>query len=127
MQRTLELAEAFSSKVWILHVVPRMGEAPFNVDQKVLRHEVDVERRREKQLLEKLAQEMEKKGVTATALLAEGKVVAKIMEESDRLASDLIVLGCHKHGLLYSALMDSTDDGLLSKCVRPIMIVPVAE
>ena len=40
IEKTIELAKAFSSKVRILHVAPKLREAPFNIDKKVLRNEV---------------------------------------------------------------------------------------
>ena len=48
-----------------------------------------------------------------------------ILKESERLDIDLIVLGCQRHSLLYGALMDVTEEGLLSKCAYPIMFVPM--
>jgi nucleotide-binding universal stress UspA family protein len=125
MERTLELASAFSSKVWILHIVPHPGQPPFNVDSRILRGEVAAELRHEHKFLQHLAQGLRDQGIDATALLVEGAITRTILKESDRLDIDLIILGCHKHGLLYGALMEFTEEGLLSKCPRPIMFVPV--
>lgn len=127
MERTLELAKAFSSKVWILHVVPRLQEPPFNIDRDTLRQEVETERHREHQLLLHMAQSLADHDIDAEAFLVEGKIVSTILNQSDRLDIDLIVLGCHKHSLLFGALMDVTEESLLSKCARPIMIIPVAK
>jgi len=113
MERTLDLASAFSSKVWILHVVPRSRQAPFNVDSKTL--------------LQQLAQCLRDRDVDAAALLVEGPTIRTILKESDRLDIDLIVLGCHGHSLLFGAVIDVTEEGLLSNCTRPIMFVPVPE
>jgi len=125
MERTLELASAFSSKVWILHIVPNPGQPPFNVDSKTLRGEVAAELHHEHEFLQHLAQRLRDRDIDATALLVEGAITRTILKESDRLDIDLIVLGCHKHGLLYGALMEFTEEGLLSKCPRPIMFVPI--
>ncbi len=125
MERTLELASAFSSKVWILHIVPHPGQPPFNVDSRMLRGEVAAELRHEHEFLQHLAQGLRDQGIEATALLVEGAITRTILKESDRLDIDLIILGCHKHGLLYGALMEFTEEGLLSKCPRPIMFIPV--
>jgi nucleotide-binding universal stress UspA family protein len=57
----------------------------------------------------------------------EGAIIRSILDESERLDIDLIVLGCHRHGLLYGALTEFTEEGLLSKCPRPIMFVPITE
>lgn len=127
VERTLELARAFSSKVWILHIVPHTRDAPFNVDSKTLRREAAAELRHEHEFLQYLAQCLRDRDVDATALLVEGATTRTLLEESERLDIDLIILGCHSHGLLYGALMDVTEEGMLSKCTRPIMFVPMLE
>jgi len=127
IERTLELASAFSSKVWLLHVVPPSREPPFNVDSKTLRQEVAAELRHEHDFLQHLAQCLRDREIDATALLIEGAIIRTMLKESDRLDIDLIVLGCRRHGRLYGALMDSTEESLLSKCPRPIMFIPLAE
>ena len=127
MERSLELANAFSSKVWVLHIVPSPREAPFNVDTATLRKQVGTELRNEHEFLQRLAQCLQDRDVDAAALLVEGPTIKTILKESDRLDVDLIILGCHSHGLLYGALMDATEEGLLSKCLRPIMFVPMPE
>jgi len=127
MERTLDLASAFSSKVWILHVVPHSRQAPFNVDSKTLRRDVAAELHHEHEFFQQLAQCLRDRDVDASALLVEGPTIRTILKESDRLDIDLIVLGCHKHSLLFGALMDVTEEGLLSNCTRPIMFIPVPE
>jgi nucleotide-binding universal stress UspA family protein len=127
MARTLELAGAFSSKVWILHIVPPSRQPPFNVDAKTLRQEVATEFRHEHDFLQHLAQCLRDRDIDANALLVKGATIKTILNESDRLDIDLIVLGCHQHALLYGALMDVTEEGLLSNCSRPLMFVPEPE
>jgi nucleotide-binding universal stress UspA family protein len=128
MEQVLELAGAFSSKVWIIHVVPDMRRpVPFNVDSKVLRREVATELCNEHDCLQRLAQCLRDRDINAKALLIEGATIRTILKESDRLDIDLIVLGCHRHGLLYGVLMEFTEEGILSKCARPIMFVPMPE
>ena len=127
MEQTLELASAFSSKVWVLHIVPPSRQPPFNIDSNTLRKEVAAELHREHEFLQQLAQCLRDREIEATALLVEGSTIRTLLKESDRLDIDLIVLGCHKHGLLYGAIMDFTEEGLLSKCPRPIMFVPVPD
>jgi len=124
VEKTLELASAFSSKVWILHIVPPSRQSPYNVDNKMFRHEVATELRHEHDFLQHLAKCMQDVNIDVTALLVQGSIISTILQESERLDIDLAVLGCHKQGLLYSALMDDTDEGLLAKCSRPIMFVP---
>ena len=127
MERTLELASAFSSKVWILHIVPPSRQPPFNIDSETWRKEVAAERHSEHEFLQQLTQCLRDRDMDATALLIEGATIKTIVKESDRLDIDLIVSGCHKHGLIYGAILDITEEGLLSKCTRPIMFVPVPD
>ena len=126
MERTLELAGAFSSKVWILHVAPSSHQpAPFNVDSRALRHGAADELCNEHEFLQGLAQCLRDRGIDARALLIEGPTIRTLLKEAQRQEIDLIVLGCHKHGALYGALLEFTEEGLLSKCPCPIMFVPV--
>ncbi len=127
MKRTLELASAFSSKVWILHIVPHSRQPPFNVDSTTLRKEIAAELRHEHEFLQQLAKCLRDRDIDASALLVEGATIKTILKESGRLNIDLIVLGCHKHGLLFGALLDPTEEGLLSRCTRPLMFVPVPD
>ena len=124
VEKTLELARAFSSKVWVLHVAPPSRQPPYNVDSNIARHAISDELRNEHEFLQHLARCMKNKSVDATALLVEGAIISTILNESERLEVDLVVLGCHRHGLLYGALMEDTEEGLLSKCTRPVMFIP---
>ena len=116
MERTIELASAFSSKVWILHIVPHPGRPPFNIDSKMLRREVAGELRHEHEILHHLAQCLRDLDVDTKALLVEGAIMKTMLEESDRLDIDLIVIGCHRHGMFYGALMQFTEEVLLTIC-----------
>jgi len=127
MEKAIELARAFASKVWIIHIVPDLHRpAPFNVDSNVMRREVADELCKEHEVLQRLAQCLRNRDIDAKALLIEGATIKTILKESDRLDIDLILLGCHRHGLVYGVLTEFTEEGLLSKCPCPIMFVPMS-
>lgn len=125
VEKTIELASNCSSKVQIIHIVPPLRQPPYNVDSRLFRHEVATELRHEHDCLQRLAKCMREVNIDTKALLLQGSIISTILHESERLAIDLVVLGRHKHGPLYSALMDSTDEGLLAKSTCPIMFVPI--
>jgi nucleotide-binding universal stress UspA family protein len=127
LQRASELATAFAGKVWLLHVVPHPSEPPFNINRRVLRREVAGEYRREHEFLRYLKLCLRERGVEASSLLVEGSPTTVLIEEYARLHADLIIVGCHRHGMAYGALMDLTEEGLLSKCRCPILFVPRPE
>ena len=127
MEKTIELARVFASKVWIIHIVPDTRRpAPFNVDSNVMRREVADELCKEHEVLQYLAQCLRNRDIDSKALLIEGATIKTILKESDRLDIDLILLGCHRHGLVYGVLTEFTEEALLSKCPCPIMFVPMS-
>ena len=127
IEKTLELAKAFSSKIWLLHVLPHSHQPPYNIDSKTARRELAAEFRNEHEFLQQLAKCIQERGIDVTALLVQGSITKSILKESQRLDVGLIIMGCHKHGRIYGALMDSTEEGLLSNCSRPMMFIPDLE
>ena len=125
VEKTLELASSCSSKVYIIHVVPASQQPPYNVDSNIFRREIANELRHEHNCLQQLSKCMQDMGIKATAMLVRGSIINAVLNESERLAVDLVIIGRHRHGPLYSALMNGTDDGLLAKCSCPIMFVTV--
>ena len=124
IEHTMELAHSFSSKVWLVHVVPRLGTTPFTVPREMLRDQAASELHREHKFMQGLTGALRDLDIDATALLVEGVTVKTILEEADRLEVDLIVVGSHSHGLLYRALLDGTGERLLNESTRPILFVP---
>lgn len=127
MEHVLELAGAFSSKVWLVHVVPHPGPPPFNIDREVLRREVATEYCHEHDFLQHLAQCLRDRGVDASSLLVEGSPATSLLEEASLRKADLVMMGCHRHGVSYGVVLDTTEEGMLGKCRCPIMFVPVVE
>ncbi len=127
IERALELANAFSGKIWLLHVLPHSQQPPFNLDSETARRETAAEFRNEHEFLQQLAKCIQERDIDVTAILVQGSIIKSILKESERMDADLIVLGCRKHGRLAGVLMDSTEEGLLSKCTRPIMFIPESE
>ena len=125
VQQTVDLARSTSSKVHVLHVVPSSNQSPYNIDAELFRRGVADELRHEHKCLQQLTEDMRRANVDARALLVKGPIISMILYEAERLAANLIILGRHRHGPLYLALMDNTDQGLISKCECPVMFVPI--
>ena len=127
IKQAIELASAFSGKVKILHVVPQSRQYPFNIDKKIIRDEIAHELHDEHKCLQQLTKRLRDQNVDATSLLVEGAVIKTILHEAKRLDIDLIILGRHRHGVLYSTLMNGTEENLLKKCACAVMFVPTLE
>lgn len=125
IERALELAQALAARLWLVHVVARSHEqATFAVDSRVLRREGAAELNSEHDFLQTLAHCLRERGVEAQALLVEGATVRSLLRETERLAIDLIVLGCHRHRVPYGVLTEFTEEGVLGSCSCAIMYVP---
>ena len=127
IEKTIELADAFSSKVWMLHVAPKTGKSPYNVDINIFRSEVAHELQDEHEYMQQFAHCLRERNIESASLLVEGATVKTILDEANRLNVDLIILGCHKHSELFGTLMNNTNEGLLSKCTFPVMFIPEQE
>ena len=125
VKKTIELASNCSSKVEIIHIAPPQRRPPYNVDSKMFHEEVTTELGRKNEHLQHLAKTMQDRSIDASSRLIHGPIVSTILLESERLAVDLVIIGRHKQGPLYLALMNGTDKGLLAKCSYSIMFVPV--
>ena len=110
----------------MLHVFPQSGQSPYNVDKKIFRREVAHELCDEHEYLQQFTRCLRERNIESSSLLVEGETIKTILCESDRLNVDLIILGCHKHSELFAALMNNTDEGLLSQCSHPVMFVPTS-
>jgi nucleotide-binding universal stress UspA family protein len=124
IQQSVILARAFSSKLWLVHVVPRPGLTPFTVPRELLRGQAASELHHEHKAIQQLTRYLRDSGLDAKALLVEGMTVKTILKEADRLDADLIVVKSHRHSLLYRALLDGAGERLLNESSRPVMFVP---
>lgn len=125
VERTIQLAAAFSSRTHIIHIVPPAREPIYNFDRDVFQAEIISGLREKQSYLEKVAAQMRTATIDVTPLLERGPIIKTIIREADRLSADLVIIGRDKQGPLFKALMDHTDKGLLAKSNCPIMFVPV--
>jgi nucleotide-binding universal stress UspA family protein len=126
-ESTIELARAFSSKIWMLHVAPPSGHYPFNIDNDMLRREVAHELKDQHRFLQQLAESLREIDIDATSVMVKGETVKTIISEADRLKIDLIILGCHMHRQFISVLTRDTAKSMLGKCKHPILFIPITE
>ena len=77
----------------------------------------------------KLAQwqkEIAQGGLKVTLHEPTGAVAEEILNQADVLNADLIVMGTHGHGAMYTLLVGSVTKGVLKHTVRPVLLVPAA-
>lgn len=120
-----QLAEAFGSRIVLLHVAePEPEFVGFDAGPVSVRTAVAGDFRHEHQQLEALKKSFA--GLDALALQVQGPTVEMILCECAEQGAGLIVMGSHGHGALYHLLAGSATTGVLKGAACPVLIVPRA-
>lgn len=121
-----EIADKFGSKVWLIHVaMPDPDFVGFEVGPQYIRDSFADDLRKEHQLIQKYSRELKAKGINCEGLLIQGATVEMILQESEKLNIDLVVLGHHQHGFMYKVFVGSTDAAIISQSKVPVLVVPI--
>ena len=67
---------------------------------------------------------LENEGIRVTPLLVQGETIATILRKIDKFEIDMVVMGTHGHGKLYSLIVGSVSNGVVQKSKIPVMLVP---
>lgn len=122
-----EIAKAFGSKVWILHVsepdpddyLGLEAGPQFAQDKRVKN------RKKEKELVKRLAEELSKKNIEAEGVQLEGSTVKMIKSAVRDLDADLVIAGHHRRNFFYQMFVGSIEQDLMEDLKVPVMLVPV--
>ncbi len=118
-------AKRLECRLWLIHVAaPDPDFVGYGVGPQYVREQRAGELRKEHVDLQSMAKRAEAHGISVEALLMQGPTAETLLQESGRLKADLIVMGSHGHGALYSAVMGSTSHQVLQDSRVPILIVP---
>ena len=126
VNKAFELGQKFGAKVWLLHIAaPEPDFIGYKIGPQYIRDSRAGELRMEHKTLQELANQLQIKGVSAEGLLIYGATIDMILEESQKLKSDLIIVGYHEHGLLYRAFNANKSFEIIKKSKVPVMIIPL--
>jgi nucleotide-binding universal stress UspA family protein len=71
------------------------------------------------------AQELfEQRGIHVDTQHRMGPIVPVVLAEVERVGADLIVLGSHGHGAVYSLIVGSVAQGVIRRAKVPVVVVP---
>ena len=125
IEHAAQLAAAFSSAVWLLHVAaPEPDFVGYDEGPRSVREQVAGEMRDTHRRLQEESSRLRERGIDATAIQVQGATTETILHEADRLQADVIVLGSHGHGALHRALLGSVSEGVLHRAACPVVLIP---
>lgn len=114
-----ELAQVCKSSVLLIHVAD--GWAARNISQLKLRESEEMKKDRE--YIEKLADELEAEGIDADALLASGDPAAEIAAAAVREGCDLIAMATHGHKFIGDMIHGSVSHTVRHSSATPVLLV----
>lgn len=122
------LAEKFGAKVWVLHVAePEPDFVGYEPGPQYIRDFKAEEFRKEHRNLQMYCDNFLSDNIEKEALLIQGSTVEAVLKEAQKLESDLLIVGTHKHSFLYNLLKESVSLELLKKADIPMLTVPIDE
>jgi nucleotide-binding universal stress UspA family protein len=125
IDKATELAQAFNSKIWLMHIAaPDPDFVGYETGPQYIRDGRASELRDEHRLLQKYANELNQKGIDAEGLLIQGVMIDAIIDESKKLNIDLIIAGHHEHGFIYNWFVDSVSTEIIKKSKIPVLMIP---
>ena len=126
IEKAIELAEKFNSKIWIVHAsAPDPDFVSFEAGPQSVRDERAKSLHKENRIIGTLSDKVKSKGLESAGLLVRGVTVDVILEESEKLNAELLIIGHKKHGFIEKLIRGSVSGGVLQHSKIPVMTVPL--
>lgn len=123
-----ELAQKFDSKIWIVHIAMSSSDfIGYDIGPQHVRDFRAKELKKEHKLILKYTEELRTKNINSDGFLIEGSTAEAILKESEKLKIDLIILGHHKHNMLYRIFVNDTDGIIVNESKVPVLIIPLKQ
>jgi nucleotide-binding universal stress UspA family protein len=125
IEQAIPLAEKFDAKLWLVHIAaPDPAFVGYEVGPQYIRDSRAEVLRQEHRELQQYACRLKDEGLDAEGLLIQGSTVETILNESDKLKADLIILGAEDHGVFFKTIFGSVWEEVVKSSKAPVMIVP---
>lgn len=126
IDKAIEMAKAFKSKIWLLHVTsPEPEFVGYSVGPQYIRDSRAEELRSEHRMIENYVNQIRLQELECEGLLIKGATIEMIREEADAHDIDLIITGHVDHSMFYNAFFGSVSAGVIKKTNIPVLLVPL--
>lgn len=122
-----EIARAFNSKIWILHVAEPDPDDFLGLEAgpQYAQDERVAKRKSEGALVKKLAASLQEKDLAAEGLLIEGPTTKTIKQKVSDLHADLVIVGNSTHNFFYQMFVGNIEQEIVGRLKVPVLLVPV--
>ena len=125
LKQAENVSRCMGGKIWLIHVAaPDPDFIGLSIGPQHVRDWRAEQLHEEHRGIQKMALELEERGVDVTPILVQGPSIETILNETEKLNIDMIIMGSHGHGALYSVLVGSVCEGILHRAKCPVMIIP---
>lgn len=122
------LALKYSAKIWVVHVAePNPDFVGYEAGPQYIRDIKAEEFREEHRKLQNYCAAFVGEDVDCEALLIQGSTVETVLEEANKLNSNIIIMGTHKHSFFYNLFSESVSLEIFKKANIPVMAIPIDE
>ncbi len=126
IQKAIELAKKFNSKIWIVHAsAPDPDFVSFEAGPQSVRDTRAETLHKENKIIGLLTDKIKAEGLKTTGLLIKGPTVEVILQESEKLKADIIIIGHKRHGFIEKLIRGSVSGGVLQLSKIPVMTIPL--
>ena len=122
-----EIAQAFGSRIWILHVSEPDPDDYLGLEAgpQFAQNKRVEDRKREGALVKRLAEELRDKNIEAQGVQLEGSTAKMIKTAVQEIKADLVIAGHHKRNFFYQMFVGSVEQDLIDDLHVPVLLVPV--
>lgn len=125
LRETILWARRLSAELILLHVAPPDPDfVGYDARSENIRLASTYKTQHAENQLEALAIELRKDGIRTNALLVQGDVAAMILQETDRLHIDAILMGTHARATTSGPYVGSVTRQVLHCAARPVILIP---
>jgi len=122
---SIKFAKSYNSSVRLLHIAePPSAFLGDNFGPQVVRDVKADTIKKEHQDLDKITELMKSEGISVKSIIIQGSTIEKIIEQSEKSNANIIILGSHGKGVIASAIMGSTCQGVIQKSKCPVLVIP---
>ncbi|MGB7843433.1 MAG: universal stress protein [Salinimicrobium sp.] len=122
-----EIALAFNSTIWIIHVNEPDPDSFIGLEAgpQYVQDKRVAKRKKEANLVRQLEADLQKKNLDARGVILEGPTEKMIKKEVKQLHIDLLIAGHHKRNFFYQLFTGKMEQDLIEDLHVPVLLVPV--